>query len=187
MHVISTILSSLNTNELGNGLHIVIHNPAYVPPHIFLVYNKKYYSLTYNKSVVAHDFIKLLNLFNSKKTPLLIIELECTYSDEVEEKIATEFKNSKLVGVDDTTCLTPIKEAFSTVFTIPFKQIHFIYEMIPFLKSHKLIKSIKHQYLDDKITNGVFILNNYNYTDIQNKIKNYQLKNKYASPYTDQF
>lgn len=185
MHVISTILDSLNNNELSNGLYLVIHNPAQVPPHIFLVYNKKYYSLTYNKIFIANDFLKRLNLFDSKNTPLLIIELDCSFFYEIENIIANEFKKCSFAGQNDTTCLTPIKEVFFKVFKISFNNIQFIYEMIPLLKSNQLIKSIKHKNLNDEINNGTFILNDYNLNDIKNKIRNYQLKNKNVSTYTN--
>ncbi|MES2838301.1 MAG: hypothetical protein V4667_12300 [Bacteroidota bacterium] len=185
MYAINNISGQFLSSDLDNGLYIVIHNPNEVPPHILLIHKKKYYSLAYNKCVVGHDAIKLLSLFESKKTPLLLLSVSVNSSKENETIIAKTFSKYTVAGLDNTTCLTPIRESLSEILSVSFSKINFIFEMIPLLELNHLIKEVKQSNLESNISNATYLLNDYNQNDILTKIKNFQLKSNHGSTYTN--
>ncbi|WP_027421326.1 hypothetical protein [Crocinitomix catalasitica] len=149
-----------------SGSYLVLISPDKIP-HLILVQNKKYYSLTYKKSIVGDDFEPFLNVLTKKQYPLIFIEL--AQKDYIVER---EFLKYAHVDTETITCLQPIKNVL-----LPNSQADFIFEFIPDLAKVNLILNY-YQINSTHLLNedNSFNLKEYSKSDIFKHIESLNLK-----------
>ncbi len=152
----------------SQGTYIVVTSPHKIP-HIALVSEGKYYSLTHKKSIIGEAFAPYLTAMKRAKKPLIFIKIkQLTYDPK---KTFSQFLKAAPNG---TTCLVPVK---NTLFNQ--SEAEFLYALVPELYEADQILTVFHLNMDDYLDeNGNFELNEYSKQDIYDYIES--LNRKYA-------
>jgi len=118
--------------------YLVLINPEKIP-HLGIVQNGKYFSLTYKKAQIGEDFKPYFNFLKKTGRRLLFIALEGKLNE-----IRDIFEQYDKAVVGKTTCLHPIREAVK-----PGSRANYIFELLPELEEDQLITGCYHTNMDD--------------------------------------
>lgn len=165
------ITKEFNVKDLHKGLYLFVFRATRIPPHLGIITNGKLYDISLqgpNTDVPVEDFIDTVN---RRQSEVIFIELKqpafnSFLDDEIKYLVNKYWKVTK-----DVSCLFPIREFLASVFYNPkMEQAGFIFELMPILEEHKLIKNITQLNLDKKLNNNTLTLNTYTKEDIKNCI-----------------
>jgi hypothetical protein len=165
-----TINKTLNTVDLQKGIYIVVLHATRIPPHIGLIINKQYHSLTIKGQDCNTPIDVLLRNINQRKIASLFIEINShpVFSNSyLSEHFVLNVEQFPRVDTGIATCLSPLKLFFEEVYNVSMEQVNFLYDLLPTLYSKKLISSIASLFIDD----FSFQLPYYTSTEINKEIK----------------
>lgn len=138
-------------------------------PHLVLVSQNAYYSLTHKKSLFDEPVQPYLKFLQRSEKPVLIVELRVKPLG-----LSTIFGRYQQANTDEITCLLPIREAI-----LPDSKANFVYELIPELVDQNLINAYYQLNMDDLLNqSNDFELSTYSKEAIFSYIKS--LNEKYA-------
>jgi hypothetical protein len=141
--------------------YLILINPEKIP-HLGLIKDGQYFSLTYKKAQLNEPFKPYFNYLKRSGRTMLFLELKSNLLD-VEEI----FDRYDKAVVGKTTCLHPIREAL-----LPGSQADFIYELLPALEQAGLIGKAFHvnmdEFLDERLD---FTLSTYDKESIYSYIE----------------
>jgi len=162
-------------NELKNlsdlkGLFLVIINADKIPPHIGLIYNQQYFSLTTTGVSLGEPAEVLYRLINIKSSCTVFIKLnEAASNFNLKEELKEYFEEYDM-AIDNVTCLQPIKDFFGECFYLGVGNVRFVFELIPLLKNNGLIESQSGIHVKEHFVDGKFFLNTYEMSDVFDRI-----------------
>src|SRR3954467_6801083 len=141
-----------NEVELSNGVYIVAMHATRIPPHIGLIIDKQYHSL----SIKGQDFntpIKaLLKNIEQRKIPSLFVKVKShpTFSGSyLKEHFILNIQQFPKVDKDIATCLSPIKLFFNEVYDVAMKDVDFLFHLLPSLQEADLIEHATTLFIDE--------------------------------------
>jgi len=156
---------------IDSGLYLVVLHANDIPPHIGIIYNKKYFSLTVTGQTLGDDFQGLKKLIHRKQIKTLFIKLVEVLNSM--ENIRNSFIEKKRVQ-GNITCLFPIKKVLAAMYGKSIARAKFIYEVVPVLYKTKSIEDVYHLNMNDEIEMGTFSFTRYTMDDILDRIKSYE-------------
>jgi hypothetical protein len=142
-----------NEAELSNGVYIVAMHATRIPPHIGLIIDKQYHSL----SIKGQDFntpVKaLLKNIEQRKIPSLFIKIKShtTFSHAyLKEHFILNIQQFPRVDKDVATCLSPIKLFFNEVYDVGMDDVDFLFHLLPKLQATELLEHTTTLFIDEK-------------------------------------
>ena len=163
------INKSIDEADLQKGMFLTILHANRTPPHIGLIIDKYYHSLTIKGAELNIPIESLVRTINQRKIPSFFIQLKPhpTYSASyLKEHFILNIQQFPKVDVNVATCLSPIKLFLEENFLLSLKQINYLYELVPFLEDLMLIQSVSSLHVDESI----FKLPVYNLAELNNGI-----------------
>ncbi|MCH2234749.1 MAG: hypothetical protein MK078_10920 [Crocinitomicaceae bacterium] len=159
-------VKTLLDNEFS-GQYLVLINPEKIP-HLIVVKNNKYFSLTNKESIINEDFGPYLEKLKRAKRKILFIKL-----NDSEANLEETFRKYSSVNTDSITCLLPVKESL-----LKNSDAKFVFELIPELYANNLVDSVYQLNMERDLTElGDFNLNTYSLQDIFNYINHLNKRN----------
>ncbi|MGZ4056165.1 MAG: hypothetical protein ACXVPU_14885 [Bacteroidia bacterium] len=143
-----------NENELSKGIFLTIIHATRIPPHIGLIINGKYSSLSVKGQDINTPVNALLKNSTIRKIPSVFVKIKShtTFSDlYLSEHFITNVQQFPRVDIGIATCLSPIRLFFEEVYNVSMKDVNYLYELLPVLKAEGLTEW----------TTGLFITENY--------------------------
>src|SRR3989344_358672 len=137
--------------DLSKGLYIAVIHATRVPPHIGIISDKTYHSLSIKGQDINTPIVALIKNSGARKIPTVFIKIKShpTFSDiYLREHFITNVQKFERVDVGVATCLSPIKLFFEEVYSIPMKDVNYLYELLPLLESKGLIESLSSMNVD---------------------------------------
>ena len=158
-------------DRIESGLYLVILHASDIPPHIGIIYNEKYFSLTVAGQTLGDDVQVLKKLIHRKKIKTLFIR----HVDGLNsmDNIRNTFLEEKRVQ-GNITCLFPIKKVLAEMYDKSIARVKFIYDVLPVLYKTKSIDAVYHLNMNEEIENGTFSFTRYTMDDILDRIKSYE-------------
>lgn len=157
-------LTFSNSNEEKlKGLFIAVVHATRIPPHIGIIANEKYHSLSVKGQNINTPVNSLIKTSVVRKIPTLFIRIKPhpTFSEVyLGEHFITNVQQFKRVDAGVATCLTPIRSFFEEVYYLSMKDVNYLYELLPALDSKGLIESITSLNIDEKNYQLPFYTNN---------------------------
>lgn len=144
------ITSDCREEDLLKGLFLVVLHANRIPPHIGLIIDQHYHSLT----IKGHDNTSVSALFrniNQRAIPGLFFKIKphTTFSEYyLREHFLTNMQQFLKVDVDQASCISPIRLFFEEVFNLDISKVNFLYELLPALESKGLIERTSSLFLD---------------------------------------
>lgn len=138
--------------DLLNGIYIAVIHATRVPPHIGMIINKKYHSLTVKGQDINTSPEALIKNTIQRKIPSLFIKIHAhnSFSNTyLAEHLITNIQQFPRVDVGVATCLSPVKLFFEEAYNVPMRNINYLYELLPVLELYGLIENISSMFIDE--------------------------------------
>lgn len=144
---------SFDENELSKGLFIAVIHATRIPPHIGMIADRSYHSLSIKGQDINTPLSALIKNSSLRKIPSLFIKIKShpAFSDVyLKEHFITNIQQFERVDIGVATCLSPIKLFFEEVYHVSMKNVNYLYELLPLLESKGLIEYISSLHVDEK-------------------------------------
>lgn len=193
----SFVAAPLNSEQLGSGLWLTLVGVHEIPPHIALINEAKYYSISARKVDCGSPLERFMNTLDRKRVPALFVRIENKQSQtpgalnsatiqvspfkespfsglgkNAEDKnvlLQSIYKNLQPLGNSAKTCLSPIKEFFSYYYSPEFANASYVFELLAIAEKKKLIKECLSVFCE-KTNSNIVTLPKYTMIQIKNKI-----------------
>ncbi|MCX6295513.1 MAG: hypothetical protein NTX97_05515 [Bacteroidetes bacterium] len=160
------------------GVFIAVIHATRIPPHIGIIADEKYHSLTIKGQDINTPLKAIIKNSTLRKIPTLLIKLRShpVFSDVyLSEHFITNVQQFNRVDIGIATCLSPLKLFFEEVYDIPMKDINYLFELLPLLESKGMIEAVFSLNVDE----NDYFLPIYTNKEINAGIK--QVRNEYYS------
>lgn len=147
------INKKFSADDLLKGIYIAVIHATRIPPHIGIIADKQYHSLSIKGQNINTSLNALLKNSTLRRIPTLFIKIKShnTFSDSyLNEHFITNVQQFQRVDSDIATCLSPIKLFFEEVYDVPMKQVNYLYELLPALQNEDLIEHTTSLFVDEE-------------------------------------
>lgn len=147
-----SINKQFNENDLLKGIYIAVIHATRIPPHIGLIIDGKYHSLTIKGQDINIAVNTLIKNSNQRKISSLFIKIRPhrTFSETyLKDYFITNIQLFPRVDIGVATCLSPIKLFFEEVYNVPMTDINYLFELVPRLSSEGLIENSTALFIDE--------------------------------------
>jgi hypothetical protein len=153
--------------RLTNGLWLVLAGINEIPPHIALISDGTYYSLSTRRVDCGSPIERLMNALNRSHRPTLFVHIEAKGNTTLSlEKI---YAGLHALSNTEKTCLAPIKEVFAESYSNEFSSVNYVFELLAFAEKKKLIKECVLLFYENANSN-IVTLPKYTMAQIKSKI-----------------
>jgi hypothetical protein len=146
-----SIDKQFNSTDLLKGMYIVVIHATRIPPHIGLIADAKFHSLSIKGQDINTSVEALIKNSNQRKIPSLFIKIKPhnTFSElYLKEHFITNIQQFPKVDIAVATCLSPVKLFFEEVYNVAMDDINYLF--VPKLYSEGLIENISSLFVDEK-------------------------------------
>ncbi len=148
-----SINKQFSEEDLLNGIYIAVIHASRIPPHIGIIADGKYNSLSIKGQDINVPAAALIKNSRQRKIPSLFIKIKphSTFSAAyLKEHFITNVQQFPRVDIGIATCLSPLKLFFEEIYNVPMKDINYLFELVPLLHSMGLIENISSLFIDEK-------------------------------------
>lgn len=143
---------------------ILIQNTDQIPPHISLVVDGNYFSVSVSGVKAGVDFQSVLKNIQVKNIPCLILEIsEIKFSSEA---IAEIFNHYGRLDKPEKSCLFPIIDLLNRAYGL-IHESEFVFELIRELEKNENLTGVFHLNLETKMKDDSFLFPEYRREDIR--------------------
>ena len=169
-----TISDSFNEEVLLKNTWLVILHASRTPPHIGIIVNGNYNSLTIKGHELNINSRVLLKTIQQKKIETVFIQLKKhpVFSSDYQTEICQYYiQQFTQVKVNDASCLSPIKLFLQEFYAIPLIKDELLFQLVERLKQNHYISLTLGLNIENKIEDNEFSLPMYSNEQLQNVIK----------------
>ena len=148
-----TFNKQFNGNDLLKGVYIAVIHATRIPPHIGIIADGKFHSLSIKGQDINTSIEVLIKNSNQRKIPSLFIKIKphSTFSElYLKEHFITNIQQFPKVDIGVATCLSPVKLFFEEVYNVPMNTVNYLFELVQKLYSEGLIENISSLFVDEK-------------------------------------
>lgn len=147
-----TQFKSFQETELLNGIYIVVQHATRIPPHIGLIIDKTYHSLSIKGHDIDTPVRALIKNIEQRSIPSVFIKIKSHASfspSYLKDHFILNIQQFPRVDKQVATCLSPIKHFFDEVYDIPMTDVNFLFDLLPKLKHESLIECCMSLFIDE--------------------------------------
>lgn len=159
-----------------NSLHkqnwLVVLHASRIPPHIGVLIDGNYNSLTIKGHELNVSVQALLKTIQQRKIEVLFVRLKShpVFSFDYQNEVCQHFiKQYQQVKQNEATCLNPVKQYLQEFYALPVKNDELFYELMDRLTKNNYIEDIYAMNLS--LNNREFYLPVYTHEELQEVIK----------------
>lgn len=175
------INKEFSDDDLLKGIYIAVIHATRIPPHIGLITDGKYHSLSIKGQDINTPVTALIKNTIQRKIPSLFIKIRShtTFSNTyLKEHFITNVQHFPKVDIGVATCLSPLKLFFDEVYNISMTDINYLFELIPRLYSEELIENSSSLFIGEE----KYFLPVYTTAEINAGIEQVRNEFKYITP-----
>ncbi|HXP51903.1 MAG TPA: hypothetical protein VN922_18245 [Bacteroidia bacterium] len=132
--------------ELNKGLWLVIAGANDIPPHIALIADGEYYSVSARNVKVAEPIEKFLKAISRRSLPTLFVGIKPMHFVGLKEA----FRKYPTLGNGEHTCHWPLRDFFSNVYSPEFADVHLVFELLAVAQKQDLLIECRSLFVDLK-------------------------------------
>jgi len=150
----------INLQELSKHAWIVILHASRIPPHVGILIDGNYNSLTIKGHELNVRLEVLLKTIQQKKLEALFIQLEKhpVFSTQYQLEIFQHHLKQFTQVNDEATCLSPVKLYLQEFYVIPLQESELLFELVERLKQNQYIHKTIGLNIDSKLKGEEFEL-----------------------------
>jgi len=157
----------ISLENIKSGLWLALVGVNETPPHISLISDGKYYSLSTRKVDCGSPLTKFLNAVERKRIPSLFVRIE---SQPQIHNLDSHYENLQPLNNTENTCLSPIKAFFAENFSSEFSEVKFVFELLALAEKKDLLKECVSLF-SDNTNSKIITLPKYTMLQIKNRIQ----------------
>jgi hypothetical protein len=140
------VKAPISANDLNIGLWLVLAGVSEIPPHIALIENGKYYSVSARKVKAGEPVDKFLRAISRNSLPTLFISI---VPPQTGGSRGAEFcfNSYPVLGNGDHSCLSPISDFFAKNYSNEFANTSLVFELLALAQEQELLLECKGIYL----------------------------------------
>ena len=172
------VSDSLKEESVFKNTWLIILHASRTPPHIGILIDGNYNSLTIKGHELNVNISILLKTIQQKKIETLFIQLKKhpVFSTDYQKEICQYYiKQFTQVKVNEASCLSPIKLFLQEFYAICENKNELLFELIERLKQNQYIEFTYGINIENKIEQGEFSLPIYSNEQLQEIIKTEQV------------
>jgi|GEM_PF-1270253 len=164
-----------NIEKLYSGLWLALVATHETPPHIALISDGNYYSLSARKVDIGTPVERFIHTIERKHIPTIFIRIENNNvivknkAISATQILQNTYGNLQPLKNIETTCLSPIKQTFAAFYSSQFLQVNYVFELLAIAEQHGLLKECVSLFNGDCNSN-LITLPKYTMEQIRNKI-----------------
>jgi len=168
-----TLSNNASTEELSYNSWIVILHSNRIPPHIGILINGSYNSLTIKGPETNVDVSVLLKIIKQKKIETVFIKLKkhpvfsLDYQNEI---FQIQVKKFTQVKPNEASCLSPIKLFLTEFYAIQLMEKELLYELVERLKENDYLDKALGLNIKNEMNSKEFYFPIYSYAELQDVI-----------------
>lgn len=169
-----SVSETFSDTELFKGTWLVILNASRTPPHVGLMIDGNYNSLTIKGHELNINCSVLLKTIQQKKIESLFIKLKYhpVFSTEYQKEICQHYiKQFNQVKANEASCLSPIKLFLQEFYAISESKNELLFELVERLKQNLYITQTIGINVNGKLEHQEFSLPMYSNEELQKIIK----------------
>ena len=169
-----SVSDSFKEESLLKNTWLVILHASRTPPHIGILIDGNYNSLTIKGHELNINITVLLKTIQQKKIETLFIQLKKhpVFSADYQKEICQHYiKQYTQVKANEASCLSPIKLFLQEFYAICENKQELLFELLERLKQNHYIDLTYGMNIKDKIEEGEFCLPMYSNEQLQDIIK----------------
>ncbi len=168
-----TIEPLTNTDDLKNQTWLVIMHASRKPPHIGLLINGNYNSLTIKGHELNINKDVLIKTIHLKKIETLFIKLvkHPVFSSDFQLEIAQDYIKQFMHVNQDSSCLKPVKLFLQEFYALSFNKDELLFELLERLKQNQYIKTTYGLQVQAKLIGNEFVLPLYTNLELKTVIE----------------
>jgi hypothetical protein len=168
----------LSPEELFSGLWLIMAGVDDIPPHIALLNEGKYYSVSARKVDIGSPLENLLKAISRKNVPTLFIKFPQPASQLIDLEgifeqyptLGTPIQNSAF-NIEHFSCLWPVRDFFANAFGVKYSKATLVFELLKMAQDDNIILGCKSLFVDEPIfANGLVTLPKYTQEQIRERI-----------------
>ena len=166
------ITKEFEPNEMKKGVYLVLLNANQIPPHLGLLIDNMYHSLTIKGQELNINVNVLLKNIALRKMAAIFIKLKkhpVFSTNFMSETFIEQVKLFDKVNEDANTCMSPVRLFFEEFYAIPKENVKLIFDLLYALKENDFVDSVYGTNIETK--ENIFYLQTYNQADLKNQIK----------------
>jgi len=154
---------------LDKGLWLVLAGLKDVPPHIALILDGKYYSVSVRNVKAGEPVDKFLKAISRNSLPTLFVSIKAPLHTEFKGGGLQEiFESYTALGNGEHTCHWPIRDFFAKAFSHEFAKVDLVFELLALAQHNNMLNDCKSIYVNK--TTSVVVLPKYTAKHIRTKI-----------------
>lgn len=153
--------------DLSNGLWLTLVGITKTPPHVALISEGKYYSLSARKVDCGSPLERYINTIERKHIPTLFIRIEI--KNNPPSTLEKFYKNLQPLCNAEDTCLSPIKDFFAEYYSNGFVAVNYVFELLALAQKQGLIQECVSLFCEETPSN-IITLQKYTMAQIKNTI-----------------
>ena len=160
---------------LGKGTWLVVLHASRIPPHVGLMIDGNYNSLTIKERELNVSSEALLKMISQKKIEALFLKLvkHPVFSSDHQLNIFQEQLNQfSAVKPNEATCLSPLKLFFEEFYAVRNNKEQLFYDFVEELNRNDYVTQAFGLNIGNNGENNIFTLPHYTNEELQNRIKN---------------
>lgn len=168
------ISENLTEKELSKHTWLVILHASRIPPHVGILIDGNYNSLTIKGRELNVNLEVLLKMIHQKKIEALFIQLvkHPVFSSEYQKDVCQHYLNQfTQVKANQSSCLSPVKLFLQEFYALQLLDKELLYELAERLKQNQFIASVIGINIIDKLENQEFSLPIYTNEELQKVIE----------------
>ncbi|MEO8761878.1 MAG: hypothetical protein ABI388_10450 [Bacteroidia bacterium] len=166
------ITKTYKPDEIKKGVYLVLLNANQIPPHIGLLIDNTYHSLTIKGQELNINGNVLLKNISLRKICTVFINLKKhpVFSNNfLNETFIEQVKLFDKVNDSTNTCMSPIRLFMEEFYAIPKENINLIFDLLSALNENDFIDSASATNTSE-LKENIFYLQTYNQVDLKKQI-----------------
>lgn len=168
-----TLSDNVSIEELSNHSWIVVLHASRIPPHIGILINGSYNSLTIKGHETDIDLAVLLKTIQQKKIETVFIKLKKhpVFSLDYQKEICQlQIRQFTQVKPNEASCLSPVKLFLTEFYAIQLIETELLFELVKRLKQNDYIDKVLSLNIENQINSKEFYFPLYTYSELQDVI-----------------
>ncbi|HXB11821.1 MAG TPA: hypothetical protein VNZ45_07540 [Bacteroidia bacterium] len=160
----------ISPEELTSGLWLVMAGVDDIPPHIALLNDGSYYSISAKKVDIGTPLGNFLKAISRRSVPALFIKiLESSPQPTLRSPLPLFFEKYPTLGNGDHSCLWPIRDFFAKTFSEKYSKASLVFELLAMAEKDNSITECKSLFVESAVK-GIVTLPKYTHEQIREKI-----------------
>ena len=139
-------ISGVSSEDVNEGLWLVLAGVNDIPPHIALISEGKYYSVSARKVEVGVDMSTFLKAISRKNLPTLFFGIKSTNTMGLKEA----FQKYPTLGNGPHSCLWPVRDFFAEAFSQEYAKANLVFELLALAQKQQILLECKSLYIEGK-------------------------------------